>query len=838
MHVWAATTKAMESQHRQTIVQDHPRGHQSSSSGGGSPRTSPEPSRRPSHAAAPPPISSSIGSNKMGLVTIFTKEDCIICEAAKDELMIRNIPYQEITLDASETQPVPEFFLNNDPVPGGLEELVNLIEETRRIERGSDNNNNNSHRSRGHDRDRAVLHEDSARSYYDVESSRQSPNANDDGLGGSQRSFHDPMGESRKSHGDSDEDFAVAVDSLSFHHTGDDKYHDSMASITEELYNESYSTAYSRERSLPEHSRSFQQPSTRRSQTYDNSHRSLSFEEALQISKNHLSSRNLSVSGGTGHHSNSSNNSSGHVMHKDLNESNQSLSTEDILPVRGPLRQYSTSANQESTIMGEDSMPALMPLGMSSSSRISTSMNSSSRLNSSVKLTNIRRRMQDSTSTIQSGIMQESFNNSMSSSVRSAATTSSNPETKTPIELPNKKRKLSVFDAMKELQSVLPCTDKKYGLTVYRNCFTGSECVDILSQHYELPRSEASALATHLNQSTLIHHVIHEHEFEDTNKYFYRLQCYQTPEIMNSYCIWTHQETRTKHGKVVIERLHEQLQEMFVAIADPTTGKINYREARNQKDKWEDLDYRVCELQLVNLARMDKKSLMAFALNVYQLFWHLALMKFGIPTTAAARNAFLSQVKFNVGGDIYSFSDWWNGILRGNRKSPYGGGVPFKPAKDPRVYLSLPSPVEPRIHFAAAMTQLARPLKVYTTNNLDKQLQVAANVFCSLPEFVSLDVDAKTLKLHHCFDAYTSDFASSTKALPAKIVQWMPRKTQKQFESSVKSLGKSTKVVFRKDDDWSHHAGKFEPFDETKELKADTKRLLTKSNSLRRLFAS
>lgn len=825
-----------------TIVQDHPRGHHAS------PRTSPERpaivqqqrQMRLSAQGQPQQQQQQEEEQAICLVTIFTKENCSVCEAAKDELLMRNIPFQEITLEATETQPVPEFFLNNDPVPGGLDELVYLMEMAKEEVAALVQNNDESYNHR------SLMVDDSRSSLQDFmgESSRRSPHSSASSFGASHRSFYDPMGDSRKSHSDNDEDYGALPlpTSVNTHTKDEDKCHDSLLSITEEAVhhgssiNESFSTAYSRERSIPGESRSFQDHSRRASAhpQYDSSHRSLSFEDALEISKSRqLSSRNLDA---PNHYYNSSNNSSSRRVSRvtggdELDGgSDHSLSTDDIaMPLSSSA--VARAHNQNSSI-NEGSMPALMPVGMSSSSRLSSStMSSNSRLASSARLSNIRRRMQDSSSNTL--MMHESFNSSMASVT---PRTTPPPESQTPIELPDKKRKVSILDATKELCKILPRTDKKYGMKVYRDAFTGSEAIGALSRHYGLSKRDALALGIHLHHTTLIHHVNHEHQFEDTNKYFYRLQCHHTPNILNSYCIWQHQETRTKHSKEVIERLHESLQRIFTCIADAKTGNLNYKRAR-QLDQWDEFEYQICELQLVNLARMDKKSLLAFGLNVYQLFWHFAFMKVGIPTTAAARVAFLTQVQFNVGGDIYSFSDWWNGILRGNRKSPYGG-APFKQTKDHRIYLSLPNPVDPRIHFASAMTQLTRPLQVYTGSNVDKELQMAARAFCTTSEFVSLDVDTNTLKLHHCFEAYAADFAPSGKALPKAIVQWLPKKSQAQFDRTVTALGNSLKLSFQKDDDWSQHAGEFQPFDETKELKADTKRLLTKNNSLRKLFAS
>jgi Domain found in Dishevelled, Egl-10, and Pleckstrin (DEP) len=63
--------------------------------------------------------------------------------------------------------------------------------------------------------------------------------------------------------------------------------------------------------------------------------------------------------------------------------------------------------------------------------------------------------------------------------------------------------------------------DRRYRLTVYPQCFIGSQAVDWLCQRYGLTRPQALRLGAKLFDEGVFHHVVDEQVFEDTG-YFYR----------------------------------------------------------------------------------------------------------------------------------------------------------------------------------------------------------------------------------------------------------------------------------------------------------------------------
>ena len=137
-----------------------------------------------------------------------------------------------------------------------------------------------------------------------------------------------------------------------------------------------------------------------------------------------------------------------------------------------------------------------------------------------------------------------------------------------------------------------------------------------------------------------------------------------------------------------------------------------------------------CEIQAVNLAKMPPDPRLAFALNVYNMMVKHAFAKVGRPETMMKRDAFFSNVSYNIGGIVYSLNEIENGILRGNKRppglhltKPFGSG-------DPRLAAVLADP-DPRIHFALNCgAKSCPPVKTYTAQNVREELRVVALAFC------------------------------------------------------------------------------------------------------------
>jgi hypothetical protein len=199
-----------------------------------------------------------------------------------------------------------------------------------------------------------------------------------------------------------------------------------------------------------------------------------------------------------------------------------------------------------------------------------------------------------------------------------------------------------------------------------------------------------------------------------------------------------------------------------------------------------------------------------------------AFMKVGISSGGAARLAFYNSVTFNVGGYIFGFQDWENGILRGNRRPPYSVSLPFT-KKDPRYQFVIRDP-DCRVHFALNCgAKSCAPLNQFSAEDLDEELSIVSYSFCEGD--VLIDPQKREVHVSKIFSWYRVDFADSIKELPHKLVEYL-RGVEKQSLERMLEGRETIKVVFNSYD-WSSNASEFVPFN-ADVLKAN-KRSLVKS---------
>lgn len=164
----------------------------------------------------------------------------------------------------------------------------------------------------------------------------------------------------------------------------------------------------------------------------------------------------------------------------------------------------------------------------------------------------------------------------------------------------------SVLDLTEKLKEILPHKDKKYQLKIYKKSFTGKEAIRVLMQEFSISEEEAVAFGRSLNDQHMLYHVVHEHAFLNTDDYFYRLQCYQNPEILNSYRLWKSAVDPDSVGLVI--RLKKLLGKVESAVTNEK-GEVDYRNA-HKNEHYPVFEEAVCELQKINLARLGRNALL------------------------------------------------------------------------------------------------------------------------------------------------------------------------------------------------------------------------------------
>jgi len=315
-----------------------------------------------------------------------------------------------------------------------------------------------------------------------------------------------------------------------------------------------------------------------------------------------------------------------------------------------------------------------------------------------------------------------------------------------------------------------------------------------------------------LEQRQLLHHVVHEHDFSNTKDYYFRLQCHQCPDVLNSYRVWDLQspEGPMEDPVALATRLKKLLGKVESAVTNDQ-GDVDYKAAKSH-ELFPVFEEGVCEIQRVDLALLERNEKLAFCINLYNIMIKYAFIKVGIPTSNVSRAFFFTGVKFNIGGHLYSFQDLENGILRGNRRAPYAMSKPLK-GNDPRYGFALkPEEVDERIHFALNCgAKSCPPVKSFTANGIEEELRIVAQAFSEDDGNCLVDVKNRKLYLSKILSWYIADFGNSQDNLAAKVSEYLRGEKKEKLQSLIDHSNEAVSVSFF-DYDWGTNASDFQEF--------------------------
>ncbi|CAB9514611.1 Glutaredoxin 3 [Seminavis robusta] len=353
-------------------------------------------------------------------------------------------------------------------------------------------------------------------------------------------------------------------------------------------------------------------------------------------------------------------------------------------------------------------------------------------------------------------------------------------------------------------------------LTTYKHTFTGAEAVQALAKEFNCKETEAVDFGKVLMEREIIQPVGgHAKEFKESPTHLLRLQCYHTPHILNSYRVWN---TRVDpDAMAVITRLKKLLGKVESAVTNDE-GLVHYIQA-TQHEHYPIFEEAVCELQGMDLAKLDRNAMIAFGINAYNVFIKYAFIKVGIYNDPFALLAYFFQIKFDIGGHLFGFHDLESGILRGNRNAPYALSPPI-PKNDPRLAFMVQD-VDNRIHFGLNCGARSCPpglsyppdyLKSFTAEGIEEELRIVAMSFAEDDDNVHVDSDKRILSFSQIINWYRIDFAPSNKELPQTIVQFLRGDKKDKLQDMIDD-GKRIKIKFLPYD-WTTNAQKdgFLPF--------------------------
>mmetsp|Transcript_8913 Transcript_8913/g.13798 ORF Transcript_8913/g.13798 Transcript_8913/m.13798 type:complete len:523 (+) Transcript_8913:121-1689(+) len=362
-------------------------------------------------------------------------------------------------------------------------------------------------------------------------------------------------------------------------------------------------------------------------------------------------------------------------------------------------------------------------------------------------------------------------------------------------------KKMTVLALTKLLMERMPKVDLPYRGTFYKNSFRGSMGTAALKEIFKLKdNEEAVAFGKLLQKRQILDHVTADHRFDDTDQYYFRLQAYATPNIINSLRIWTDRVDPNPEALVV--RLKSMLGKVESKYTD-SKGNMDYL-AASKDEQFDVFDEAICEIQKVEFARMEDNQKLAFGINLYNLMIKHAFIKVGIPTKNIQRASFFDTVSYNIGGDVLSFSELENGVLRANSRAPYHLGLPF-PTGDRRRRLALDR-VDCRIHFALNCgAKSCPPVKKFSSQAIDEELRIVAQAFCEQEENVGVDEEKQELYLSTIFHWYQPDFAESKAGLAEKVVGFLRGEKKAALQWMVSRNDKKIKIQYNHYD-WGTNA--------------------------------
>ena len=377
------------------------------------------------------------------------------------------------------------------------------------------------------------------------------------------------------------------------------------------------------------------------------------------------------------------------------------------------------------------------------------------------------------------------------------------------IELPDGTM-TTVIDITEKLKNTLLRNENRYQNILYKNSFPGASAAQTFRKSMELSDEAAIKFGQRLLDAKIINHVGGSKEFKDSAKAVYRLQCFMTPDILNSYRVWNEPSDSDVFGLVA------RLDVLLASIEDSAidkNGKVNMSVAA-VNELYPIFEESVCELQAVNISGLKEKEMLAFGINLFKLMVRYAFIKIGVPLSEADRLHLLNNVKFNLGGNLFTFQEWVDGVLRGNRKATYCNRIPFN-SVDRRRKFAL-SDLDHRIHFALNLdsrlgSTSSVPFSRYSAENIDEELDVAARVFCADENKVSLK-KSDEIMISQTFGWYRSDFSKKDIGLLHLIASYLEHTKKSQLERGLDSIRsiKFGPIV------WSRNASDFTRYDKAR----------------------
>ncbi|XP_059099524.1 uncharacterized protein LOC131893495 isoform X1 [Tigriopus californicus] len=298
-----------------------------------------------------------------------------------------------------------------------------------------------------------------------------------------------------------------------------------------------------------------------------------------------------------------------------------------------------------------------------------------------------------------------------------------------------------------------------------KDSFTGKDFVDWIEDKKLISRERAVFMGRQLVSKKFGVNVDEREDFCDASGALYKLSTSDASRALNagemSQCV-------QRPAGEVAEHLRKLILQLFGDYLSKDGKTVDYKGIATSKS-FEAYKRMTLELQRVELEMISHEERLAFFINIYNALVIHGNVEKGTPSNMWQRYRFFSTIAYNLGGHVYSLNDIENGILRANRGSmgtlyitPFG-------KEDPRLKLALEKP-EPRIHFALNCgARSCPPIKTFSSDEIDKQLDVATESYLENDDAVRVNVEESTVYLSMLFKWYHKDFGKDKD----EILKWI-----------------------------------------------------------------
>ncbi|KAI3982945.1 hypothetical protein MKX01_010428 [Papaver californicum] len=329
-----------------------------------------------------------------------------------------------------------------------------------------------------------------------------------------------------------------------------------------------------------------------------------------------------------------------------------------------------------------------------------------------------------------------------------------------------------MIDIIRVLRQRLPIHDRLLRLKIVKNCFAGSEMVEVMIQQLDCGRKKAVEIGKELAKKHFIHHVFGQNYFEDGN-HFYRFLEHEEfiPKSFNFRGSTT--DCEPKPAIEVGEKLTKLMFAILESYASEDRRHLDYTGIRNSEEfrRYVNLTK---DLQRVDILKLTNDEKLTFFMNLYNSMVIHAVARVGSPEGVIDRKAFYGDFQYIIGGYPYSLNIIKNGILRSNRRQPLSWTKPFG-AGDKRLEVALPS-VNPLIHFGLCNGTRSSPkVRFFSGQIIEAELRSAAREFF-LGDALVVDVEKRTVYLSGIIKWFIVDFGQESDLLKWVIEYLDPTK--------------------------------------------------------------